>query len=215
MVTCPRYKLVSQSLAEGKDLSVDLVRSLLKATAQQYTTYSTIFDLTNGEVYVHHRSEFDRTVKINLKEELGKAERAVKIASLFTPEGELRRWAGMDAYVREAMQKWEVPGLAIAVVKDGEIVLARGYGVCEIGKDRKVTRGHRLPDCLLREVVHGRCRGHAGRGREIALGRSGRKTSAGFRAFRSLPDGARHAARSVVSSHGLAAGRLAGGRSGF
>jgi CubicO group peptidase (beta-lactamase class C family) len=49
------------------------------------------------------------------------------------------RFAGMDAYIRAAMAKWEVPGLAIAVVKDGEIILARGYGVCEIGKDRKVT----------------------------------------------------------------------------
>src|SRR5262245_22920996 len=45
----------------------------------------------------------------------------------------------MDPYVRKAMEKWQVPGLAIAVVKDGEVVLARGYGVCERGKDRKVT----------------------------------------------------------------------------
>lgn len=49
------------------------------------------------------------------------------------------RFAGMDAYVAEAMQKWEVPGLAIAVVKDGKVVLARGYGVCEIATDRRVT----------------------------------------------------------------------------
>jgi hypothetical protein len=47
-VTCPRSKLVSRALAEGKDLSIDRVRSLLKATAQQSTTYSAIFDLTNG-----------------------------------------------------------------------------------------------------------------------------------------------------------------------
>jgi hypothetical protein len=85
-VSCPRYKLVSQSLAERKDLSVDLVRSLLKATAQKFTTYSTIFDLTNAEVYVHHQRDFDRTVKINLKEELSKGERILKIASLFKPE---------------------------------------------------------------------------------------------------------------------------------
>jgi CubicO group peptidase (beta-lactamase class C family) len=40
------------------------------------------------------------------------------------------RFTGLDAYVYEAMQTWEVPVLAIAVVKDGEIVLARGYGAC-------------------------------------------------------------------------------------
>ncbi len=49
------------------------------------------------------------------------------------------RFAGMDPYIRAALEKWQVPGLAIAVVKDGEIVLARGYGLCEIGKDRKVS----------------------------------------------------------------------------
>src|SRR5437879_2535049 len=49
------------------------------------------------------------------------------------------RFAGMDPYVRAAMEKWQVPGLAIAVVKDGETVLARGYGVCEIGTDQRVN----------------------------------------------------------------------------
>ncbi len=83
-VTCPRYKLVSQSLAGRKEVSVDQVRSLLKATAQKFTQYSTIFDLKSGEVHIHQRGDFDRTVKINLKEELGKGERALKIASLFS-----------------------------------------------------------------------------------------------------------------------------------
>jgi CubicO group peptidase (beta-lactamase class C family) len=50
------------------------------------------------------------------------------------------RFAGLDEYVTAALNKWQVPGLAIAVVKDGEIVLARGYGANELGKDRKTTR---------------------------------------------------------------------------
>jgi hypothetical protein len=82
-ITCPRYKLAQQSLGERKDLSVDFVRSLLKATVQKGSAYSTIFDLTHGEVYIHHRGDFDRSVKITLKDELGKGKRAVKIASLF------------------------------------------------------------------------------------------------------------------------------------
>ena len=82
-VTCPRYKLVSQSLAENSDVSLDRFRSLLKATAQPFTIYSTIFDLTNAEVYVHQRRDFDRTVKINLKQELAKDARALSLASLF------------------------------------------------------------------------------------------------------------------------------------
>ena len=55
------------------------------------------------------------------------------------------RFSGMDTYIRAAMGKWEVPGLAIAVVKDDEVVLARGYGVCELGKDRRVTADTAFP----------------------------------------------------------------------
>ncbi len=37
--------------------------------------------------------------------------------------------AGLDAYVARAMKEFGVPGMAVAVVKDGEVVLAKGYGV--------------------------------------------------------------------------------------
>jgi len=49
------------------------------------------------------------------------------------------RFGGLDSYIREAMEKWRVPGLAIAVIKDGELVLARGYGDRQIGRDAPVT----------------------------------------------------------------------------
>ena len=38
----------------------------------------------------------------------------------------------LDAFVLDVMRIFEVPGLAIAIVKDGETVLARGYGVRHI-----------------------------------------------------------------------------------
>lgn len=41
--------------------------------------------------------------------------------------------AALDAYVARAVAEWEVPGLAIAVVEDGELVFAKGYGVRELG----------------------------------------------------------------------------------
>lgn len=49
------------------------------------------------------------------------------------------RFDGMDAYVCAALKKWQIPGLAIAVVKDGEVVLARGYGLSKVGTEHKVT----------------------------------------------------------------------------
>jgi CubicO group peptidase (beta-lactamase class C family) len=42
--------------------------------------------------------------------------------------------AGLDGYVRRIMERFEVPGLSLAVVKDGEVVLARGYGVRRLGE---------------------------------------------------------------------------------
>ena len=41
--------------------------------------------------------------------------------------------AGFDAEVASAMRQFEVPGLAIAVVKDGRVVFAKGYGVRRLG----------------------------------------------------------------------------------
>jgi CubicO group peptidase (beta-lactamase class C family) len=40
----------------------------------------------------------------------------------------------LDAYAAKAVRDWQVPGLAISVVKDGRIVFAKGYGVRELGK---------------------------------------------------------------------------------
>jgi CubicO group peptidase (beta-lactamase class C family) len=39
-----------------------------------------------------------------------------------------------DAYVTKAVKDWGAIGLGVAVVKDGQLVFARGYGVRELGK---------------------------------------------------------------------------------
>ena len=44
----------------------------------------------------------------------------------------------LDAYVARAVRDWQAPGLAIAVVKDGRLVFAKGYGVLELGKTAAV-----------------------------------------------------------------------------
>ena len=45
---------------------------------------------------------------------------------------------GFDEYVTKAMRDWEVPGIAIAVIKDDKIVLAKGYGVRQLGAEAPV-----------------------------------------------------------------------------
>jgi CubicO group peptidase (beta-lactamase class C family) len=44
----------------------------------------------------------------------------------------------IDAFVQQAMQQWNVPGLAMVIVKDDQVLLSKGYGIREIGKPEKV-----------------------------------------------------------------------------
>ncbi|HET9984388.1 MAG TPA: serine hydrolase [Longimicrobiales bacterium] len=45
---------------------------------------------------------------------------------------------GLDAYVEKARQEWQVPGLAVAIVKNDSVVFAKGFGVREVGKPEPV-----------------------------------------------------------------------------
>ena len=49
-----------------------------------------------------------------------------------------KRVRDLDAYTIQAVKDWKAPGLAIAVVKDGRVVFAKGYGVLELGKPAQV-----------------------------------------------------------------------------
>lgn len=46
--------------------------------------------------------------------------------------------AGLDAYVEGAMRSWDAPGLSLVLVH-GDSVVARGYGVAEVGGDAPVN----------------------------------------------------------------------------
>lgn len=46
--------------------------------------------------------------------------------------------SGFDEYADKARRDWEVPGMAIAIVKDDKIVFAKGYGVRKIGENTPV-----------------------------------------------------------------------------
>ena len=49
-----------------------------------------------------------------------------------------RSSAALERYIQQALRDWEIPGAAIAVVKDDRIVFSEGYGTREIGKDLPV-----------------------------------------------------------------------------
>jgi CubicO group peptidase (beta-lactamase class C family) len=46
--------------------------------------------------------------------------------------------ADLDSYVASSMKTFDVPGLAVAIVKDGKILVAKGYGVRKLGDSTPV-----------------------------------------------------------------------------
>lgn len=44
----------------------------------------------------------------------------------------------LDNYVNRALGNWQIPGAAVLIVKDGKVIVAKGYGVKELGADDKV-----------------------------------------------------------------------------
>jgi CubicO group peptidase (beta-lactamase class C family) len=50
-----------------------------------------------------------------------------------------------DSAVQQFMQRWSVPGAAVAVVRDGRLVFARGYGLADVATGAAVQ-----PDSLFR-----------------------------------------------------------------
>lgn len=69
--------------------------------------------------------------------------RNLRLAAVFVISGSLAvaqvgPLAGLDDYIARAMTTFQVPGIAVAIVKDGKVVLAKGYGVRKLGEPAKV-----------------------------------------------------------------------------
>src|SRR5262245_57563694 len=51
---------------------------------------------------------------------------------------EAQRLAQLETFARTAQQQWDVPGMAIAIVKDDEVIYAKGFGVKRVGETEPV-----------------------------------------------------------------------------
>ncbi len=47
--------------------------------------------------------------------------------------------AGYESFVTQALKDWDVPGVAIAIVKNGEVILAGGFGMRDVAGELPVT----------------------------------------------------------------------------
>jgi CubicO group peptidase (beta-lactamase class C family) len=44
----------------------------------------------------------------------------------------------LDSYIKSGMKQWDIPGLAIVIVKDGKVVVMKGYGVRDLATNEPV-----------------------------------------------------------------------------
>jgi CubicO group peptidase (beta-lactamase class C family) len=63
-------------------------------------------------------------------------------AAAATPAAKL---LGLDTLADQAMKEWKVPGVAIAVVQDGNVIYSKGYGYRDVEKKLPVTTGTLFP----------------------------------------------------------------------
>lgn len=45
----------------------------------------------------------------------------------------------LNSYVKKSMRDFNMPGLAIGIVQDGDIVFQQGYGVSQVGEDQRIS----------------------------------------------------------------------------
>lgn len=72
----------------------------------------------------------------------------------------------VDKYIEKARKDWNVPGMAVAIVKDGKVVLSKGYGVKELGQKDQVDENTQfaiasnskafVASCIARLVEEGK-----------------------------------------------------------
>src|SRR5579863_3633102 len=79
--------------------------------------------------------------------------------------------AGFDEFVAQVMKDWKVPGVAVAIVKDGKIILAKGYGERDTQKHLPVTPQTLFAiGSITHEIFHRLSNGDAGGRRQARLG---------------------------------------------
>jgi CubicO group peptidase (beta-lactamase class C family) len=61
-------------------------------------------------------------------------------ANIFSQNNNIRSFIkdSLDTYVEKALKEWQIPGAAVCVIKDGKVIVLKGYGVTEINGTAKV-----------------------------------------------------------------------------
>jgi CubicO group peptidase (beta-lactamase class C family) len=62
----------------------------------------------------------------------------IGVAGINSSVGQSKQIKKIDAYVEQSRELWNIPGMAVAIVKDGEVILSKGYGVKHIDRNEAV-----------------------------------------------------------------------------
>jgi hypothetical protein len=91
-----------ESIERENDLTLDSLRSILDAVHFESASYNSIYsyscDLKRGVLYLWYFHQFDETVAVDLKQELAKGERTIKIRDLFSERTKLKAREEHEAY---------------------------------------------------------------------------------------------------------------------
>ncbi|MGI8744352.1 MAG: serine hydrolase [Bryobacteraceae bacterium] len=64
---------------------------------------------------------------------------SVIVAAHFASAAESGKLDGFDDFVNASLKDWKVPGAAVAIVRDGKVILSKGYGLRDVAKNLPVT----------------------------------------------------------------------------
>lgn len=62
----------------------------------------------------------------------------VSAGSILSAQGNFIK-DSLDTYINREMKRWNLPGMAIAIVKDGKVLLMKGYGYADVKTKKPVT----------------------------------------------------------------------------
>lgn len=61
----------------------------------------------------------------------------------------------IDNYIQTAIEEWQIPGVAVCIIKDGEILLQNGYGVRDINTKQRVNEQTIFPIASVTKTFTG------------------------------------------------------------
>ncbi len=61
----------------------------------------------------------------------------VSIRAIPQTDTEVAIITNLDRYYEKCVQDWDIPGMSVAIVKDGQVIFSKGYGVKKAGKNER------------------------------------------------------------------------------